>query len=67
MLPFLAVTFVGATAWNTFLLYCGMKLRDHWPTVQKYSHKIDIVIVVLMVIGIVWWVKVRWPRFRKAQ
>ena len=64
---FLAVTFVGATIWNSFLLYCGMKLRDHWPTVQQYSHKIDIVIVVLILVGAAWWVKVRWPRFRAGK
>jgi membrane protein DedA with SNARE-associated domain len=67
MVPFLAVTFVGATMWNSFLLYCGIKLRDHWGTVQKYSHKIDIVIVVLILIAGVWWVKVRWPQFRAAR
>ena len=64
MLPFLAVTFVGATIWNTFLLVCGIKLREHWPVVQKYSHYVDIVIVVLIVAGLVWWFKVRWPQFR---
>src|SRR6185436_1001706 len=26
LVPFLLVTLVGATAWNTFLLICGMKL-----------------------------------------
>ena len=67
MLPFLAVTLLGATIWNTFLLYCGMKLRDHWPTVQKYSHKIDIAIVVIILLAAVWWVKVRWPQFRAAK
>src|SRR6185503_19081569 len=41
MIPFLIVTFVGSTIWNTFLLVCGMKLRDHWPLVQKYSHQVD--------------------------
>ncbi|MGH6962074.1 MAG: DedA family protein [Dongiaceae bacterium] len=66
MLPFLAVTFVGATAWNTFLLVCGMKLREHWPTVQKYSHRIDLVIVALLLIAAIWWVKVRLPQFRKT-
>src|SRR5580765_1899259 len=28
--PFLVTTLVGATLWNTFLLVCGMKLREHW-------------------------------------
>jgi hypothetical protein len=41
-----------------------MKLRDHWPLVQKYSHLVDIGIVALILIGLVWWVKVRWPQFR---
>jgi len=67
MVPFIAVTLVGATMWNSFLLYCGVKLRDHWPTVQKYSHKIDIVIVALILVAAVWWVKVRWPQFRAAR
>ncbi len=64
MLPFLLVTFIGATAWNTFLLVCGMKLREHWPVVQKYSHQVDIGIVALILIAAVWWVKVRLPQVR---
>jgi membrane protein DedA with SNARE-associated domain len=64
MIPFLIVTFIGSTIWNTFLLVCGMKLRDHWPVVQKYSHQVDIGIVVVILIGALWWVKVRWPQFR---
>ena len=64
--PFLAVTLIGATMWNVFLLVCGMKLREHWPVVQKYSHQVDILIVAIIVVGAVWWFKVRWPQFRKA-
>ncbi|MEY2409006.1 MAG: hypothetical protein QOF48_1676 [Verrucomicrobiota bacterium] len=64
MLPFLAVTLAGATIWNTFLLYCGVKLRDHWDIVQNYSHKIDIVVIVLVLIAAVWWIKVRLPQAR---
>jgi len=67
LLPFLAVTCAGATIWNTFLLACGIKLREHWTVVQKYSHQVDIGIVVLLLIGAVWWYKVRWPQFRKQQ
>jgi len=67
MLPFLVATFVGATLWNTFLLICGLKLREHWPTVQKYSHKIDVVIVFLILVAVIWWVKVRLPQFRAAK
>jgi membrane protein DedA with SNARE-associated domain len=59
LVPFLTVTFIGATIWNTFLLICGMKLREHWNVVQKYSHQVDIV-VVLGIIGVtIWFVRKR--------
>lgn len=64
--PFLLVTIIGATIWNTFLLICGMKLREHWPVVQKYSHQVDVGIVAIILIGVIWWVKVRLPEFRKG-
>jgi len=57
--PFLVATFVGATLWNTFLLLCGMKLREHWPVVQKYSHQVDIGVVILLVIGAVWFYRTK--------
>jgi len=57
--PFILVTLVGATIWNVFLLICGMKLREHWKTVQKYSHQADIVIVIGIVIGAIWFVRKR--------
>src|ERR1051325_8453899 len=56
MLPFLMATLIGATVWNTFLLLCGMKLREHWTVVQRYSHQADYVIVALIVVGLVWFV-----------
>ena len=57
--PFLVATFVGATLWNTFLLLCRMKLREHWPVVQKYSHQVDIGVVILLVIGAVWFYRTK--------
>lgn len=63
MLPFLAVTFVGSTMWNTFLLVCGMKLREHWGVVQKYSHQADIVVVAVIVLGLALFIHAR----RKSQ
>jgi membrane protein DedA with SNARE-associated domain len=59
LLPFLAVTLVGATIWNTFLLICGMKLRDHWNVVQKYSHQADILVVLAILILIVYFARKR--------
>ncbi len=59
LLPFMLVTLIGATLWNSFLLYCGIRLREHWTTVQKYSHQVDIVIIVLACIGIAWFLRSR--------
>jgi membrane protein DedA with SNARE-associated domain len=67
MLPFLVVTLIGATMWNTFLLVCGMKLREHWHVVQRYSHQVDIVVVILLFLALVWYVKVRLPQTRAAK
>ena len=59
MLPFLIATFIGATIWNTFLLICGMKLRDHWTIVQKYSHQADYVIVGVLALLCIWFYRKR--------
>jgi membrane protein DedA with SNARE-associated domain len=64
--PFLAVTLLGATLWNTFLLFCGMKLREHWHVVQHYSHQVDIAIVAALVIGAFWFIRARLKGQRAA-
>lgn len=64
--PFLVSTLIGATMWNSFLLYCGMLLREHWTVVQKYSHQVDLVVGGVLLIGVVWFVKGRLPRRARA-
>lgn len=59
LIPFLLVTLVGATLWNTFLLLCGMKLREHWPVVQTYSHQIDVVVLIVLLAGLGFFIKSR--------
>jgi membrane protein DedA with SNARE-associated domain len=59
LVPFMLVTVIGATLWNGFLLYLGMRLREHWTVVQKYSHQVDIVIIVVAVIGLGWFIRSR--------
>jgi membrane protein DedA with SNARE-associated domain len=66
VVPFLVATLVGATMWNTFLLVCGMKLREHWNAVMKYSHQIDIVVVVGMVIAAIIFVRKRLKQQRAS-
>ncbi|MGV8074849.1 MAG: DedA family protein [Syntrophobacteraceae bacterium] len=55
--PFLLITLAGATIWNTFLLACGMKLREHWTLVQQYSHQVDIIAAALLLLAGAWFVR----------
>jgi len=64
VVPFLIATVVGATLWNTFLLYCGMKWREHWQVVQQYSHLADIIVVPVLALAMIWFVKSRLSRKR---
>ena len=67
LIPFLFFSLVGATLWNGFLLYCGVRLREHWPVVQKYSHQVDIGIIVLALIGIGWFIRSRLQARKRQQ
>jgi membrane protein DedA with SNARE-associated domain len=62
LLPFCVATLLGATMWNSFLLWVGMRLRERWSEVQGYSHEIDIGIVILFVLGTAWFIRNRLRR-----
>jgi len=64
--PFLAFTLVGAGLWNAFLAWCGFQLQKNWGTVLRYSHWIDIAVVVLIVALIAWYVGRHLARRRRA-
>ncbi len=48
LVPFCVFTVVGAGLWNAFLTWCGFALRSNWTVVTRYSHVIDIGVVVLL-------------------
>ncbi len=62
--PFLLATAVGATLWNSFLLVCGMYLREHWRVIQTYSHQVDIVVCAVLLLGVLYFIKSRYRRVR---
>ncbi|MBN1570260.1 MAG: DedA family protein [Acidobacteria bacterium] len=41
-------TIIGAGLWNAFLTYVGYVLKSNWDEVMKYSHIIDIVVVIFL-------------------
>lgn len=52
---FCLYTLVGATLWNTFLLWIGYKLQKHWEVIEKYRQPIDLVIVGLGIVAVALW------------
>lgn len=51
---FITLTAIGATAWNAILLYAGVLLRQNWGLVAQNTKIIDIAVLVLLVIGVMW-------------
>jgi membrane protein DedA with SNARE-associated domain len=45
LFPFILYTLVGATMWNMFLVYCGVRLKENWRIIQQYTHIIDYFVV----------------------
>ncbi len=66
LLPFCLFTILGAGAWNAFLTWCGFVLRNNWETVLRYSHVIDIVVIVLLAALVVLYVARHLMRRKRA-
>ncbi len=54
--PFLIYSFVGSVIWTYILAYFGMKLGENWNTLRDRLHGFDVAIIILILIGGVWWV-----------
>ncbi len=53
---FIFYSFVGSFFWSLLLAYLGQKLGQQWMTLRERAHWLDIVVVILIVIGAMWWV-----------
>ncbi|VVB61446.1 SNARE associated Golgi protein [uncultured archaeon] len=53
---FFIYTILGATLWNAILTYLGFLLGQHWNEVSHYLEGLDIVIVILLIIGCLYFV-----------
>jgi membrane protein DedA with SNARE-associated domain len=54
---FCLYTFFGSLPFCYFLGYLGKKLGENWNTLGVYFHKFDLVIGIIILIGIIWFVK----------
>jgi membrane protein DedA with SNARE-associated domain len=57
LVPFIIYTVVGATLYNGFLTYLGVRLREHWWIIQQYTHILDYLMgaVLLAVVVYAFW------------
>lgn len=57
--PFVLYTALGAAMWNMFLAYLGLKLKEHWHLIHRFSHALDLVVIALGLVGLgaylIWW------------
>ncbi len=48
LVPFVIYTLVGATLWNGFLTYLGVRLRENWWIIQRYTHILDYLVAAVL-------------------
>lgn len=62
-------TFLGSFIWSTFLTWIGFYLGVQWNSLEPYFRKFQLVIVVLLVVGVLWYVnhKLKFITFGKAK
>ena len=53
---FVFYTLAGATLWNSFLIYVGMKLGENWQSISKYTEQLGILILVLIILAVIYYV-----------
>jgi len=68
--PFLLYTFVGATLWNGFLTYLGVRLKENWRIVQQYTHILDYLVAAALLAGtlyLFWKLRAAWKAARNPE
>jgi len=64
---FTLYTILGATLWNGILTYLGFTLGQHWNEVSQYVEELDIIIVILLIVGCLYFVYRHITRKKKNQ
>lgn len=53
---FSAYTFAGALPWSILFTWLGVKMGSNWDQIREKLHNFDLLILLLIVCGIVWYV-----------
>jgi membrane protein DedA with SNARE-associated domain len=62
-LKFHIYTFIGSWPWCFALAWIGMKLGESWdkdPRLKQWFHRLDAVIILLLLAGVVWFIWSHW-------
>jgi len=54
--PFILYTAIGASLWNGFLTYLGVRLKENWRLIQQYTHVLDYIVLACLLGGIAYFV-----------
>jgi membrane protein DedA with SNARE-associated domain len=69
-LKFHIYTFIGSWPWCFALAWIGMKLGESWdkdPRLKQWFHRLDAVIILLLLIAIAWFIKSHWKGRIRAE
>lgn len=64
---FILYTILGAILWNSILTYLGFILGQHWNEVSHYLEGFDVVILILIIIGCLYFVYRHLKRAKKTK
>ena len=54
---FSVYSFLGSLPWCFVLAFIGMKLGENWVSIGDYFHKFDLVIGVVLITGLIFWIR----------
>lgn len=54
--PFVLYTAIGASLWNGFLTYLGVRLKENWRLIQKYTHTLDYLVLAALLVALAYFV-----------
>ncbi len=63
---FLLFTFLGSLVWSYFLVCVGVKFGENIELFSKFWHKFDIAIVVVCVVGFIWYLQVHFKHLKES-
>lgn len=57
MWRFTVYTFIGSLIWCYLLAWIGVVMGENWNTLKTYFHGMDIIIGVVLLAGLIWYVR----------